>query len=47
MYIFDIISMDGKLKQLERASFDVFLKGRQKIVLFLVLLIDKFSKFRK
>ena len=39
--------MDGKSKQLDRASFDVFLKGRQKIVVFLVLLTDKFSKFRK
>ena len=26
MYIFDIILMDGKLTQLQRASFDVFLK---------------------
>ena len=36
--------MDGKLTQLERASFDVFLKDKKNMVV-LVPLIDKFSLF--
>ena len=29
MLFFDIISMDGKLTQLQRATFDVFLKDKK------------------
>ena len=36
--------MDGKLTQLQRASFDVFLKDKKKLVV-LVPLIEKFSLF--
>ena len=43
MYIVDIISMDEKATQLQRASFDLFLK--KKIVVALVSLIDKFLIF--
>ena len=43
MYIFDILLMHGKSTQLQCASF-VFLK-RQKIVVFLVPLTDKFLIF--
>ena len=30
LYIFDIVSMDGKLTQLQRASFDVLLKDKNR-----------------
>ena len=43
MYIFNTISIDGKLTQLQVASSCVF--DRQKIVVVLVPLIDKFLIF--
>ena len=45
MYIFNLILMDGKLTQLQRASFDGSLKEKE-IVVVLVPLIDKFSTYK-